>query len=760
VNPFQNLPDEFSAEKMALYRGEMLAHLEKETEKNSQKEPTHAPHLYAVAQNALTNLQTQRPQTVLVSGESGAGKTESVKHALRYVAAACANSSTSSSSSTVVGPSGGARLYNNDNHHGSIEQRILKTNPVLEAFGNAKTARNNNSSRFGKWLEIEFSRSNKQIEGAFFVEYLLEKSRVVTQSAVERNFHIFYFLLASKNTDERILEKYDLVRDCGFYKFLRNNDDNSSSPGSYSVDNIDDEAEFAILDEALTDLDFSELEKHELYSLVAALLHLGNVNFAEAMVDGTDGCRVVNNNNNDDCREEAVALAAKHLGLSNPQILIQTLTYRTMTVGGEQTQIPLKKEVAEQVRSVLAKLIYGKVFDWIIRKLNATLGNSSGGASSSSCCMKNAELLEEEALCNNKGEDSPLNQSQTTTRADSEREVPATMRGGPFVNPTDEGALLANCDNVVEDDPLLGSMDDVGSMGASDSVNSDGSEPSETFCKEQHRSAVGSCGSSSSSLGFLDIAGFECFETNSFEQLCINLSNESLQKFFNDFFFQREMQDYAEDGLVGVQIEYPDNSDILELISGGLGPIAGGPGHKNKCEKKGPTSLPQKKNSILQLLDNEVASPKPEEFKYIANLKREFEKHPRYTAHKSERAKTFVLQHFAGEVEYNVAGWLEKNLDVPPPEAQFLTENSENSIIKGMHRELFGKNESTSNNNNDNKNNRKSLKKKFVSRNFKHSLEQLLKKIWRSEPHFIRCIIFYQCFFPYILRRFILLAVA
>jgi myosin heavy chain 6/7 len=210
------------------------------------------PHLFAVSDEAYRNMVNDHEnQSMLITGESGAGKTENTKKVISYFA--------------VVGASQAKKKTDAPKRKdASLEDQIVRTNPVLEAFGNAKTVRNNNSSRFGKFIRIHFNTAGK-LAGGDIEHYLLEKSRVIKQAAGERSFHIFYQIMS------------DAVKDLKKKLYLSNNvrDYHFVSQAEITVDGIDDKEEMAMTDESFDIMSFTELEKFELYAMTAAIMHMG-----------------------------------------------------------------------------------------------------------------------------------------------------------------------------------------------------------------------------------------------------------------------------------------------------------------------------------------------------------------------------------------------------------------------------------------------------------------------------------------------------
>lgn len=264
-------------------------------------------------------------QCIVISGESGAGKTESTKLILQYLAA-------------ISGK------------HSWIEQQILEANPILEAFGNAKTVRNDNSSRFGKYIDIHFNRTGV-IEGAKIEQYLLEKSRIVSQNPDERNYHIFYCLLAGlSGEDKRKLE----LGNAADYRYL-------TGGGCVKCDGRDDATEFADIRSAMKVLCFSDQEIWEILKLLAALLHAGNINYKAITIDNLDATEIPDQQN--------VKRLANLLELPL-QPLIHALTKKTFFAHGETVISTLSKSQAIDVRDAFVKGVYGRLFILIVKKIN------------------------------------------------------------------------------------------------------------------------------------------------------------------------------------------------------------------------------------------------------------------------------------------------------------------------------------------------------------------------------------------------------
>lgn len=337
------------------------------------------PHIYAISNLAYTKLiEENRNQCILVSGESGAGKTESMKFILQYLA-------------TI------------NKRPSPIQEQILAANPILEAFGNAKTVRNDNSSRFGKYIDIHFDLTG-EMRGAKFNHYLLEKSRIVSVNKGERNYHIFYMLLNGLSADEN--DTLELGTN-HTYNYLTAADDTP-------VEIDDTFCDLERVKMAMKVLSISEWEMWQIFQLLAALLHLGNLQYKRKIIENIDATEIHDYVNS--------SRVAHFLGIPR-SVLCECLTRRTLYVNDERVVSNISKEYAMEIRDAFAKTIYGRIFNWIVHRINTTISRSASNVANH----------------------------------------------------------IAN--NIV-------------------------------------------------SLGVLDIFGFENFAVNSFEQLCINYANESLQQFF------------------------------------------------------------------------------------------------------------------------------------------------------------------------------------------------------------------------------------
>lgn len=564
VNPYKDIKGLYTPERIKEYKGKSLGVL--------------PPHCYAIADKAYRDLKVLKlSQAIIVSGESGAGKTENTKFALKYIA-------------------------DNFGSGDDIDKRIVQANPLLEAFGNAKTMRNNNSSRFGKFIEIHFSKN--KVVGGFISHYLLEKSRIVSQGAKERNYHIFYRLCcgAPDALKERLKlkspENFRYLQNGTTQYFLHKSSAKDvgqnrlsayhKKKGALDDPMLDDYKDFSRILDAMKQMGISEKDAEALFQIVAGVLHLGNINFEEA--DGTSGgCKV------SDDTKDAVQITSKLLGL-NADALTEAMTNRVMKSAGEENSIkvPLNKVQASNAREALAKAIYSNLFDHVVSRVNE--------------CF-------------------------------------------PFK-------------------------------------------------------------SSTGYIGILDIAGFEYFEVNSFEQFCINYCNEKLQQFFNRRVLHEEQELYEKEGLGVHEVTYTDNQDCIDLIEA---PRVG----------------------ILDILDEESKLPRPDDKHFTSQIHQKHKNHFRITIPRKSQLTThrnlrddegFLIRHFAGAVCYQTAKFVEKNNDALHYSLEKLVSGSSDKLV----RRLFEKAGVAST--------KGKLSFISVGNKFKTQLGSLLDKLENTGSSFIRCI--------------------
>ncbi|CAL8334609.1 unnamed protein product [Boreogadus saida] len=532
VNPYQVLPI-YTADQIRLYTNKKIGEL--------------PPHIFAIADNCYFNMQrNNRDQCCIISGESGAGKTESTKLILQFLAA-------------ISG------------QHSWIEQQVLEANPILEAFGNAKTIRNDNSSRFGKYIDIHFNKRGA-IEGAKIEQYLLEKSRVCRQAHDERNYHIFYCMLKGMTQDEKKKLALGKATD---YTYL-------TIGGCTTCDGRDDMKEYSNIRSAMKVLMFTDTENTEISKLLAAILHMGNLRYEARTYDNLDACEVV--------RSPHLTTASTLLEVDGKD-LMNCLTSRTLITRGETVSTPLSMEQALDVRDAFVKGIYGRLFVWIVGKINAAIYKP------------------------------PPNPSKAVRR----------------------------------------------------------------------------------SIGLLDIFGFENFNINSFEQLCINFANENLQQFFVRHVFKLEQEEYNLENINWQHIEFTDNQDALDMIA--IKPM-----------------------NIISLIDEESKFPKGTDNTMLNKLNSQHRLNTYYIPPKNTYETQFGVQHFAGVVYYETKGFLEKNRDTLYGDIIQLVHSSKNKFIKQIFQADVAMGAET----------RK--RSPTLSSQFKRSLELLMRTLGVCQPFFVRCI--------------------
>ncbi|KAH8194681.1 hypothetical protein TruAng_011150 [Truncatella angustata] len=553
VNPYCPLPI-YSNEYINMYKG--------------RNREDNKPHIYAMADEAFRNLVEEgENQSILVTGESGAGKTENTKKVIQYLAAVARTES------PVKGRG----------QHSNLSQQILRANPILEAFGNAQTVRNNNSSRFGKFIRIEFTKGGS-IAGAFIDWYLLEKSRVVHINAQERNYHIFYQLLAG--ADGQMRQKY-LLNNMEVDDFLYTRD------GHDTIIGVSDTDEWNSLLEAFNVMGFSEKEQDSILCTVAAVLHLGNITVVKES-------RMADQARLSPDAKDVAAKVCQLLGIPLEPFL-QGLLHPKVKAGREWVT---KEQTPDQVRlglDALAKGIYERGFGNLVTMINRQLDRSGMG------------------------------------------------------------------------------MDD------------------------------------SSFIGVLDIAGFEIFEENSFEQLCINYTNEKLQQFFNHHMFVLEQEEYAREQIEWQFIDFgrdlQPTIDLIELSN----PIG-----------------------IFSCLDEDSVMPKATDKSFTEKLNSLWDKRSsKYRPSRPGPKHGFILTHYAAEVEYSTQGWLEKNKDPLNDNITRLLASSTDKHVAC----LFADCADTEDDVGGGRNRVKRGLFRTVAQRHKEQLSSLMVQLHSTHPHFVRCIL-------------------
>ncbi|XP_029913810.1 myosin heavy chain, fast skeletal muscle-like [Myripristis murdjan] len=561
VNPYKWLPV-YDAQVVSAYRG-----------KKRMEAP---PHIFSVSDNAYQNMLTDREnQSVLITGESGAGKTVNTKRVIQYFA--------------TIAVSGGSdkKEQTSGKIQGTLEDQIISANPLLEAFGNAKTVRNDNSSRFGKFIRIHFGTTGK-LASADIETYLLEKSRVTFQLSDERSYHIFYQIMTGHKPE--LIEM--LLISTNPYDFPM------ISQGQITVASIDDKEELVATDTAIDILGFSSDEKVSIYKLTGAVMHYGNMKFKQkqreeqAEPDGT----------------EVADKVAFLMGLNSAD-LVKGLCYPRVKVGNEYVT---KGQTVPQVTNAvgaLAKSVYEKMFLWMVIRIN--------------------EML-------------------------------------------------------------------------------DTKQPRQFF------------------IGVLDIAGFEIFDFNSMEQLCINFTNEKLQQFFNHHMFVLEQEEYKKEGIDWEFIDFGmDLAACIELIEKPMG--------------------------IFSILEEECMFPKASDTSFKNKLyDQHLGKNNAFQKPKPVKGKPeahFTLVHYAGMVDYNISGWLDKNKDPLNESVVQLYQKSSIKLLSYLYASFSGAEaESAGDAGGGGKGGKKGGKKKggsfqTVSAVFRENLGKLMTNLRSTHPHFVRCLI-------------------
>ncbi|KAI1884833.1 hypothetical protein AGOR_G00213910 [Albula goreensis] len=575
LNPFQNL-NIYSPQFSKLYHG--------------VKRMSNPPHIFATADAAYQGMVTFcKDQCIIISGESGAGKTESAHLIVQHL--------------TFLGKA----------NNRTLREKILQVNPLVEAFGNACSAINHNSSRFGKYLEMKFTPTGA-VMGAKISEYLLEKSRVIKQAVGEKNFHIFYYIYAGLYHQKQ-LKEYRLPEKAP-PRYI------DSEHGKVMQDIVSSKQykeQFDAIQDCFRIIGFTKEEVNSVYKILSAILNTGNIEFAAITSQHqTDKSEVPN--------AEALENAAALLSIG-PEELQEALTSHCVVTRGETIIRTNTVDKATDVRDAMSKALYGRLFSWIVNRINALL------------------------------------------------------------------------------------------------------QPDKNICNAE----------SGMNVGILDIFGFENFQKNSFEQLCINIANEQIQFYFNQHIFALEQLEYQSEGVDASLVEYEDNRPILDMFL-------------------------QKPMGLLSLLDEESRFPQATD----QTLVDKFEDNLRFKYFwRPKRVELcFGIQHYAGQVLYNVDGFLEKNRDTLPADIVVVLRTSENKLLQQLFSSPLTKTGnlatsrarvtaasrslppqiSTGRNKVDTMEMMRhpeettNMRRQTVASYFRYSLMDLLSKMVVGQPHFVRCI--------------------
>ncbi len=565
MNPFKRLRNMYGKETVNLYKNE----------RDTEPLP---PHVYSMAARAYNGLDEKENQTILVSGESGAGKTETTKILMNSL------------TEMGVGESG---------VENSMAQKVLESNPILEAFGNACTIRNGNSSRFGKLIKMKFEE--KRLVGASITNYLLEKARIVHQGVDERNYHIIYAMAGGGSAED--LESWGMSEGLDFRYVCEKNGEITKY----------DRRRYADVLDAMMVLGFSGSEVRGVLKIVAGIMHLGNIEFQETNKNGV--CEISRTERS----IESCSLACELLQL-DPDALEHALCTRVISVKGPAGLFQQKREEesfekrmscqeSDFARDALAMSIYEHLFLWIVSRINEDI---------------------------------------------------------------EKVGKAAEPNSVVE-------------------------------------------------IGILDVFGFEVFEENGFEQLCINWCNERLQELFNEYMFKRDQEEYNREEIDWAFIQFPDNKACVELIENR--PIG-----------------------LVALLNENCLVPKGNDEslcnKMYTYLPENFEPFKKPSRHEKANLR-FTIRHFAGDVTYSAAGFTRKNRNQLSQQAVDLVNSSSHRVLKQLLPKqaasaaevsgrklrpatLFGSKEK--------------VQQTTVTSHFKAQLGYALDGIRSSKSHFIRCI--------------------
>lgn len=584
VNPYKSLPHLYTDDRKQEY--------------NKKNPGALSPHPYAITDMAYRHLSREKKnQAIVISGESGAGKTETAKIVMRYLTHA---SRTDNTSGNV------------------IQDRILNANPILESFGNAATKRNRNSSRFGKYNMMFFNKVGTLVSAAIQT-FLLESSRVVMHKQGEQNYHIFYELL--NGLDDRQLDELCLERDRQ-YCLLQRQDESVDAHAPTASEN---QKNFEELLKALEVVGLGD-DKKEIFAIIAALIHLGEVNFEDQSGDENDahlsnmpsaptGIASADSEAPGDEGDKAPKVevleqmslgdAATLLGLEDFKLCNVLRWHEIHTTRNKRvsfTRVARTKHQAYQTLNTLVKVLYKRLFERIVQVVNK----------------------------NSKGD-------KTTTHAsDGYRDATA-----PGASPKRSAASWAN------------------GFGSDENL--------------RH-------------IGILDIYGFERLENNSFEQLCINLANERLQQFFIEEVLDAEQHLYRCELNEWMHMSMPDSKPVVESVNGIMRLLDD---YTTTAWQASKTDTDHGQ-SFQRRIDEANKKFCEHVHKEHVNVKSGTGKvlQLKFKASRSQVGPAlydgFVVKHYAGDVSYSTQGWIEKNSDRIVPDIECLIRDSTKPLVSSL----------------------------------------------------------------------------
>ncbi|DAZ99569.1 TPA: hypothetical protein N0F65_001397, partial [Lagenidium giganteum] len=553
-----------------------------------EREQTVPPHVFAIAERAFRSLSRNttttehKNQTILVSGESGAGKTESTKFIMKYLVAVSTGSSIS---------------IEHDDAENEISRHVLQANPILESFGNARTLRNDNSSRFGKFVRVYFQQLSGELVGMSVETYLLERVRVIHQTTGERNFHVFYELLAG--ADATLKQQLRLEgSSAATYRYL------SSGQCFKRNDSVDDASQFGRVVQAMEQIGIGASKRACYWKLLSGILHLGNIMFVAADDNGDDIAE-----HNAPCRltsQEPLDIVAElfHVDVAKME---EMMTRRKLQVSGECFMVNLTQTQCQDARDGMARALYGALFGLLVNHVNQSAPQTTAGVTETAIAF----------------------------------------------------------------------------------------------------------------VAVLDIFGFEEFETNQFEQFCINYANEKLQLQFIRDILQTEQKTHVDEGIPWDTVDFVDNALCLEMIE-------------------------QRPNGVFSLLDEECLMPKGSDASFARKLYTQLHKHAHFAASRKDQVDcAFHVVHYAGQVCYQAKGFCDKNRDQQNAELFEILAESRDDAMRATFQECADAEDAQR----EQQLQPQKLKRRAsminavgIGSQFKQQLASLLEVVEKTQTHYIRCI--------------------